>query len=67
MTKPVITAAAIKAAKARALDALDKLEGRGRYKGDMGNFCYADGIFAASIKREFGVDDLKKLRKWAKT
>ena len=55
----------IRARKARARDMLDKLNGTGKYHGDMGNICYGDGIFARSIMEEFQCDDLTKLREWA--
>ncbi len=63
--KPRYTAKAIREAKTRALNLLDALEGKGRFKGDMGNFCYADGIFANSIASEFKTRDFRRLRKWA--
>lgn len=59
------SAESIRALKARALDLLDKLDGRGKYRGDMGNICYADGHFANSIIKEFHCEDLRKLRRWA--
>lgn len=66
MTKPHYTAAQIKWLKAEVLDALDKLDGRGKYRGDMGNVCYADGHFANSLIAKYGCD-LHTLRKWAKS
>lgn len=60
----VRSAAEIRAAKARALDLLDKLDGRGKWN-TPSNHCYADPYFAQSIKDEFKCDDLSKLRKWA--
>ena len=43
------------------------LDGRGKYAGDMGNVCYSDGHFANSLIREYQCEDLKALRKWAKS
>lgn len=65
--KPHYTAKAIREAKTRALLMLDMLEGKGQFRGDMGNVCYADGYFANSLIREFQCDDLAKLRRWART
>lgn len=48
-------------------DELDRLQGRGKYKGDMSNPSYGDGYYAASLFREYGypIDELEKaLKKW---
>lgn len=58
------TAGQLKIRKEMIRDQVDKLEGTGKYHGDMSNICYGDGYFANSLLRETGCKSIEDVKRW---